>query len=88
MRALQWMVIGLLACMIFGVITVVGVVVTRFPSPQTPPMVENLVLPQGAKIEAVTQGRDWVAIVTQDQRILIYDRVTGALRQQVAVTAP
>lgn len=82
------MVTALLACMILGVITVVVVVVTRFPSPQTPPSPENLVLPAGARVQAMTQGRDWIGIVTEDERILIYDRATGELRQEVALTRP
>ena len=32
---------------------------------------------------AFTQGGDWVAVVTADDRILIYDRLTARLRQSV-----
>lgn len=88
MRILQWLVLGLTASLIFGVITVVAVVVTRFPKAATPPLPESLVLPEGARAEAVTQGADWIGIVTSDQQILIYDRATGALRQTVVLTRP
>ena len=84
-RLLQWLVIGLTASLILGVIIVVAVVVTRFPKSTTAPLPETLVLPEGARAEAVTQGRDWVGVVTEDDRILIYDRVTGALRQSVVL---
>lgn len=87
-RVLQWLVIGLTASMMVGVIAVVTVVVTRFPRPATPPLPETLVLPAGAEALSVSQGRDWVGIITSDDRILIYDRATGALRQTVQVTRP
>lgn len=80
--------LGLTASLIFGVITVVAVVVTRFPKAATPPLPESLVLPEGVRAEAVTQGGDWIGIVTSDQQILIYDRTSGALRQTVTLTRP
>jgi hypothetical protein len=46
---------------------------------------ETLALPEGAEAFSVTQGRDWVGIVTTDDRILIYDRATGRLRQTVTL---
>lgn len=84
-RLLQWLVIGLTASLILGVIIVVAVVVTRFPKSATAALPESLVLPEGARAEAVTQGRDWVGVVTEDDRILIYDRASGALRQTVVL---
>lgn len=84
-RALQWLVIGLTASMMLGVIAVVWVIVTRFPKPATPPVPDTLVLPAGAEALSIAQGRDWVGIVTTDDRILIYDRATGTLRQTVAL---
>ena len=72
--------------MIGGVITVVGLLVTRMPmvgaaAPAVPP---ELVLPAGAKAQAVTFGAGWTAVVTTDNRILIFG-ADGLLRQQVAV---
>lgn len=87
-RLLQWLVIGLTASMMLGVIAVVAVVVTRFPKPATLPLPETLALPPGAEPLSVAQGADWVGIVTADDRILIYDRATGALRQTVTLTRP
>ncbi|MFN3294178.1 MAG: DUF6476 family protein, partial [Gemmobacter sp.] len=46
-RLLQWLVIGLTASMMLGVIAVVAVVVTRFPKPATLPLPETLALPPG-----------------------------------------
>lgn len=88
LRILQWLVIGLTASLIFGVITVVAVVVTRFPKAATPPLPESLALPEGASALSVTQGSDWIGITTSDDRILIYDRASGSLRQTVTLTRP
>ena len=74
--------------MIGGVITVVGLLVTRMPmagaaAPTVPP---ELVLPAGAKAQAVTFGAGWTAVVTTDNRILIFGS-DGKLRQDIAVQA-
>lgn len=81
------MVIGLTATLIVGVIVAVGALVTRLPGRIAPaPMLPNAIkLPEGVKPEAVTFGRGWYAVVTGDQRILIYDAESGALRQEVKV---
>jgi hypothetical protein len=84
-RALQWLVVALTASMVLGVITVVGVVVTRFPKPSTPPVPETLVLPEGESAQAITQGPDWIGIVSDANRIYIFDRTTGNLRQTVEI---
>lgn len=91
MRLLQWLVIGLTASMIVGVITVVAVVVTRFPSAERAAplrLPDSVTLPAGATATAVTLARDWVAVVAEvkgAEQILIYDRETGALVQSVPV---
>ncbi|MDX5359046.1 MAG: DUF6476 family protein [Rhodobacterales bacterium] len=87
-RLLQWLVIGLTASMILGVITLVGVVVTRFPGRPTAPVPETLTLPQGATALSIAQGTDWVGITTTDDRILIYDRASGQLRQTITLARP
>ncbi len=74
--------------MIVAVITIVGVLVTRAPqvfsAATTPAMPPELTLPAGTKAVAVTQGQGWIAVVTTDDRILIFDR-QGDLRQEVAL---
>ncbi len=71
--------------MIVGVITVVGLLVTRMPKGAAPLEVpERLVLPENVHPTAVTMGPDWIAVVTDDARILIYGR-NGVLRQEIAV---
>lgn len=70
--------------MIGGVVVVVGLLVTRL-SDDTPTLPEEITLPDGARAQAVTIGQGWYAIVTEDQRILIYDKTTGALKQEIKV---
>lgn len=74
--------------MIGGVITVVGLLVTRMPqaigSP-APTLPDGFALPDGTETQAVTFGEGWIAVVTQDNRILIFGR-DGRLRQDVALS--
>lgn len=85
LRLLRRLVTGLTAVMIVGVVILVGLLVTRLTD-TAPILPETLSLPEGAQAEAVTVGKTWVAVVTKDQRILVFDRLTGALRQTVELT--
>ena len=88
LRLLRALVLVLMVVMIAAVITVVALLVTRMPGGQgsLPPVLpENLALPAGAAPLAVTFGPGWVAVVTDQNRILVFDD-TGALRQEVAIT--
>ncbi len=71
--------------MIGGLLVVVSLLVIRF-SQTAPPLPDQISLPDGATPRAFTQGDNWYAVVTDDDRILIFDRLTGALRQTVIVT--
>ena len=68
--------------MICGMISVVTLLVLRFPKPITAP--EELALPDGATPQAITQGENFWAVVTEDNRILIFGR-DGILRQDIAI---
>lgn len=70
--------------MIGGVIVVIGLLVTRLSS-DAPSLPAEITLPDGKTATAFTQGTDWFAIVTDDDHILIYNRLTGALRQTVTL---
>lgn len=83
-RYLRLLVTILTGTMIAGVLVVIFLLVTRFTE-KPPALPDTLSLPDGAKVQAFTQGGDWFAVVTDDDRILIYDRVTGQLRQSVQV---
>ncbi len=75
--------------MILGLLVIVGLLVTRFWSEPAPPplpaLPDTITLPEGARATAFTQGEGWYAVVTDDGRILVYDRASGALRQIVTV---
>ncbi|NNE54219.1 MAG: hypothetical protein HKN30_17670 [Sulfitobacter sp.] len=85
LRFLRRLVTLLTAVMICGVLVVIGLLVTRLGR-DTVPLPAQITLPDGAEARAFTQGPDWYAIVTSDDRILIYDRLTGKLRQTVQIT--
>lgn len=72
--------------MIVGVITVVGLLVTRMPGASTEPLMPSAIkLEDGARAIAVTMHADWIAVVTEDGRILIFNH-DGSLRQEVRVS--
>lgn len=84
LRLLRWMVTVLTATMILGLLAIVALLVIRLSAtPEVLP--EALALPAGATARAFTRGEDWLAVVTDADEILIYDRATGALRQRIAI---
>ena len=89
LRFLKGLVIALMITMIVGVIVVVSVIVIRMPQAMHtgPSIPDEITLPAGATASAVTFGRGWYGIVTTDDRFLIFDSATGALRQEVAIRA-
>ncbi|MEM7520148.1 MAG: DUF6476 family protein [Pseudomonadota bacterium] len=87
LRFLRRLVTVLTAVMICGVLVVIGLLVTRLTG-DAPALPSEIALPEGATARAFTQGTDWYAVVTQADEILIFDRLTGALRQRVQITPP
>jgi hypothetical protein len=84
LRFLRRLVTVLTATMIAGFLVLIATLVIRFPE-RGVELPETITLPEGVEASAFTVGRDWYAIVTADDRILIYDRGTGELRQTVVV---
>ncbi len=70
--------------MIVGIAAIVALMAASYIG-RTAPLPEQITLPDGARATAYTQGDGWFAVVTDDQRILIFDRASGALRQQIRV---
>ena len=89
LRFLKALVIVLMLCMIGGVITVSALLVTRLRASEAPipALPAQLNLPDGAKAQAVTMGKGWIAVVTDQDEILIFS-AEGQLRQSVALHSP
>ncbi|MFO7759504.1 MAG: DUF6476 family protein [Roseovarius sp.] len=88
LKFLARLVTVLTATMIVGVLVIVGLLVTRLQQADTTPapaLPDRVTLPDGATARAVTMGGDWYAVVTTDDRILIFDAATGDLRQTVRI---
>ncbi len=84
LRLLQGLVTVLMLVMIFGIIGILGLIWHRYNNARAP-LPEVITLPDGATATAYTQGDDWYAVVTGDNRILIFDRGTGKLRQEMTI---
>lgn len=70
--------------MIGGLVVIISLLVIRLQASETP-LPAEIALPDGVEAEAVTLARDWIAVVSQDDRILIFDRESGELRQEVQI---
>ncbi|MES0861558.1 DUF6476 family protein [Ruegeria sp. SCPT10] len=84
LRLLRRMVMLLTAVMIGGVLVTFALIVIRL-SDRTPTLPDQVELPDGARAQAVTIGSNWYAVVTDDNRILIFDKTTGNLRQEISL---
>ncbi|RVV99587.1 hypothetical protein EKE94_02585 [Mesobaculum littorinae] len=83
---LRWLVTALTGTMVLGLLVLIYLFVTRFPDPDAIPLPEQIALPDGARATAFTRGRDWFAVVTQEDEILILNAGDGSLRQRIAIT--
>ena len=84
LRFLKILVTVLTATMILGVLAIIALLVIRLQTPARPVLPETLVLPDGAEAAAVTFGQGWTAVVTTDDRILIF-APDGTLKQTVVI---
>jgi hypothetical protein len=84
LKFLKVLVTLLTVTMIAGVVAIVVLIVIRYN--QTPPdFPEVLTLPPGTTPEAYTQTSRWYAIVTDDNRVLIYSRTTQKLVREITL---
>ena len=81
---LKRLVTALGVVMIAGFLVLIAALVIRLNADPLP-LPDRISLPEGVIATAFTQGTDWFAVVTSDNRILIYDRTTSALRQEVVI---
>ncbi len=86
LRFLRVLVSVLTAVMILGIVTIVGLMIWKFSGDTAPALPEIITLPDGTVPVAVTYGAAWYAVVTAQDEILIFDKATGQLRQQINIT--
>ncbi|MFD1193452.1 DUF6476 family protein [Seohaeicola saemankumensis] len=84
LRFLRLLVTILTGTMIAGLLAIISLLVIRFPT-ATPALPDVITLPYGTRAQAFTATAGWYAVVTTDDRILIYDRASGTLRQEITV---
>ncbi|MBL9058463.1 MAG: hypothetical protein JNK88_00365 [Mangrovicoccus sp.] len=85
LRFLRLLVTVLTTVMILGIAAVVGLLILRLSTPPRPTLPEAVTLPDGVRADAVTFGAGWYAVVTDADTILIFDSVSGKLRQSVTI---
>lgn len=85
LKYLKWLVTALSVTMIVGFLTIVALFVMRFNDMDRLELPEGVVLPQGDSAAAFTHGDGWFAIVTDDDEILIFSRLTGKLTQRIPI---
>ena len=85
LRFLRRLVTALTLTMIFGLLTIIGLIVMRFAGEVQPPLPTEIVLPDGAKAQSFTIGSDWAAVVTQDDQIIVFNRDDYSVRQTIQI---
>lgn len=92
---LKRLVTVLTVVMIIGVLSIVGLLVSRLhafgpggqvsdgTNPLSLPV--TIKLPEGQTATAFTKGRDWYAVVTEGDTVLIFDAATGELKQTIQI---
>ena len=86
LRYLKTLVTALTGVMIVGLVAVIYLLVIRLNA-DVPPLPSRIVLPEGVNAQAFTQGEGWFAVVTEDNRILIYGRDGATVVQDIEITA-
>ncbi len=84
-KYLRVLVTALSVTMILGFIVIVVLFVTKFSDAFSPELPDTITLPDGSAASAFTRGDGWYAVVTGDNKILIYNQKTGALRQEIQI---
>ena len=90
LRYLKTLVTVLTATMILGLLTMIVLFVIRLgpgveQRAESPlPLPDEIVLPEGAKLLSVAWGKDHYVVVTNDNRVLIFDR-SGNLTKTVDI---
>lgn len=84
LRFLRLLVTVLTGVMIAGIVLILALIWHRYSNARAP-LPEVITLPAGQTATAYTQGSDWYAVVTEGDVILIFDRASGKLRQEIQI---
>ncbi|MFD1157568.1 DUF6476 family protein [Roseovarius aestuarii] len=84
-KYLRILVTVLTVTMILGFIVIVVLFVTKFSDAFSADLPDVITLPDGSVATAFTQGKGWYAVVTDGNKILIYNQKTGDLSQTIAI---
>ncbi len=84
LRFLRILVTILAGTMICGVLAILVMLVIQFRTTRAP-LPDVITLPSGYEASTFTQGPTWFAVVTTDDKILIFDRAKGTLRQEIMI---
>jgi hypothetical protein len=84
-RFLARLVTALTLVMIAGMIAIVVLMALRLNRAPALPLPDRIALPEGSRARSVTIGEGWYLVVTEGDEILVYDRLTGHLRQRVQI---
>ncbi len=86
LRYLKTLVTALTVTMIAGFIVLIAVIVMRFNATGTVPLPSEIAVPAGVSATAIRSGPDWLGVVTDYGRILIYGLDGATLRQEIVVS--
>ncbi|MFP7673590.1 DUF6476 family protein [Marivita sp. S0852] len=84
LRFLRRLVTVLTITMIAGVILITALIVIRY-NQSAAPLPGSIALPDGTTATAFTQARNWYAVVTEADEILIFSRDSGRLMQTIQI---
>ncbi|MEP2718005.1 DUF6476 family protein [Pseudophaeobacter sp.] len=84
LKFLRRLVTTLTVVMIGGLVVVISLLVIRL-SADGPSLPSEITLPAGVTAQAVTFGTGWIAVVTTENRILILDPDSHAVRQTIEI---
>ena len=82
LRFLKTLVTALTAVLGLGIIALVALLWIRLGQPTLPQLPDNIALPDGTTVQAVTFSADWTVVVTDRGEIMVFDR-TGALKNRM-----
>jgi len=86
LRYLRILVTALTTTMIVGLLAIVGLHVIRFGFGHDEVLIPaSITLPAGTQATAITRSAEWLAVVTNDGRILVYTTDGKTMLQEIQV---